>query len=64
MHVDVGALKEGTCPTAMHRFTNRLSLNANANVRNMFLKNIYTPRGSEMEKEGGAFLWQCFGRVD
>jgi len=51
--------------------TNNLSLNANTNVRNMFLKNIYTPGGLGLGKEGGgcawkggAYVWLCFGSVD
>jgi hypothetical protein len=47
------------------------SLNANANVRNMFFKNIYTPGVFDLEKEGGVFGWreggrcgEIFGRVD
>ena len=41
-------------------FAHALSLNANTNVRNCLNKNIYTPGGGRLEKEGGAFLWICF----
>jgi hypothetical protein len=53
MCVDVGALKEGTRPTAMHRFTNNVSLNDNTNVRNCLNENIYTPGVFDLELQGG-----------
>ena len=53
MRVDVGALKEGTRPTAMHRFTNGCSLNDNANVRKCLNENIYTPGVFDLELKGG-----------
>ena len=42
---------------------NNESLNANANVRNTFSENIYTPGVSFWELKGGV-LWEIFGRVD
>ena len=71
MRLDVGALKVGTRPTASSSFTNIYSLNANANVRNCYFKNIYTPGVFDLEKEGGVFawwkggcVWDIFGSVD
>lgn len=36
------------------------SLNAQTNVRKVFLKNIYTPGGWAFEMHGG-YVWECDG---
>jgi hypothetical protein len=43
---------------------NVCSLNANTNVRNSYFKNIYRVGGLDLERQGGAFLWDVFGCVD